>query len=215
MHSDQIHIVNPHQVHTSSNVGVESLGYYIIHFDLQWCKNIHKKIFGLENTFVDIELNIIDEKFISNDLLRIFDKLYIDVTHENQKELEDFIINIFKKYCKIEDKNKSQKENIALEKIEKFILDNTKEQITIEDISLEVGYSTAYLNRIFKKKYGLTPHAFLVNEKIKQAKNKLLHSKDINLAQLATEVGFYDQSHFTKTFKRVFAINPNEYKKIK
>ena len=197
----------------SRNAAEKSLGYYIIHFDLQWCKNIHKKLFGVDDTFVDIKLNIIDEKFISNDLIKIFDKLYIKASTENQKELENFIINIFKKYCKVEDKSKNKKENIVLEKVERFILDNINEQITIEDIALEVDYSTAYLNRIFKKKYGLTPHAFLVNEKIKLAKNKLLHSKDVSLAQLATEVGFYDQSHFTKTFKRVFAISLNEYKK--
>ncbi|MFA9374988.1 MAG: helix-turn-helix domain-containing protein, partial [Poseidonibacter sp.] len=56
------------------------------------------------------------------------------------------------------------------------------------------------------------PHAFLVNKRIEKARNKMLNNKEISLAQLSSEVGFYDQSHFSKVFKRVFAISPNKYR---
>ena len=39
-----------------------------------------------------------------------------------------------------------------------------------------------------------------------------MNNDNIDLAQLSNEVGFYDQSHFSKVFKRSFARTPNKYK---
>ena len=103
--------------------------------------------------------------------------------------------------------------NLLLLQVEQYILDNVNNQITTEDISKEVNYSEAYISRVFKKKFGLSPHAFLVNQKINAAKNKLLNSKNQDISQLAVEVGFYDQSHFTNTFKRYFSLTPKQYQK--
>jgi AraC family transcriptional regulator, exoenzyme S synthesis regulatory protein ExsA len=50
----------------------------------------------------------------------------------------------------------------------------------------------------------------MVSHKINQAKNSIFNTKEKNISQIASEAGFYDQSHFSKSFKKVFAINPNE-----
>ena len=72
------------------------------------------------------------------------------------------------------------------------------------------------MTRVFKEEYGLSPYAFLINKRVQKAKNRLLDGSRINLAQLSNEIGFYDQSHFSKVFKRVFATTPNKYRtKIK
>lgn len=95
--------------------------------------------------------------------------------------------------------------------IEKYILDNIDEQISLKDLSIKAGYTESYITRVFKKKFGLTPHAFIVNTKVNKAKNKLLKSDNISIAELSNEVGFYDQSHLNKVFKRIYAVSPNKY----
>jgi AraC-like DNA-binding protein len=66
---------------------------------------------------------------------------------------------------------------------------------------------------VFKKELGLTPHAFITNYKINQAKNLLSTNSLKSLSEVAIESGFYDQSHFSKAFKRVFAITPSKITK--
>lgn len=52
-----------------------------------------------------------------------------------------------------------------------------------------------------------------MNKRVEKAKRKLFHDKDIDLAELSNEIGFYDQSHLSKAFKRVLTIALNKYKK--
>jgi len=103
-------------------------------------------------------------------------------------------------------------QNETLYKIEKYILQNIEYQITLDDIAMKLGYSKEHIIRIFKKEFGLSPHAFLMNAKLNRAKYLLEISKNINLSQIALDVGFYDQSHLNKFFKKTFGITPNEYK---
>ena len=212
---NQIIVFNPNQVHRTKEVTNNSYGYYTLHINTQWCKDIQERLFTKSTLFLDVSPNIIDDKRISNELLKLYQAILEDNTSTNyEKIIENLLMDIFKKYCKVNELDKSKKEdNLLLLKIEKYILANVDSQITTEDIAKEVKYSEAYITRIFKKKFGLSPHAFLVNQKINRAKNKLLTSKNQDISQLAVEVGFYDQSHFTNTFKRYFSLTPKQYQK--
>ena len=156
---------------------------------------------------------IVDEK-TSQDLLKLCRDILADNNNENhEKTLEILLNGIFEEYCKLEELKNKQEDNKVLVIIEQYIMANINSQISLEDISKEVGFSEAYITRIFKKKFGLSPHAFLVNQKINRAKNKLLNSPNEDISQLAVEIGFYDQSHFTNTFKRYFSLTPKQYQK--
>ena len=213
---NQIVVFNPNQVHHTNSKTKKSLDYYTLHVNLPWCKKIQSELFDEKDKFINIRPNIIDEKNIHDKLIRIFENIRLNKSECDNEKLEEVLVYILKKYSKVDtDNEKNEYENILLDKVEKYILDNTDNPITLEDISLEVGYNESYITRVFKKKFGLTPHAFLINKRVEKAKRKLLNDEDVNLAQLSNEVGFYDQSHFSKVFKRVFAMTPNNYKNAK
>lgn len=65
--------------------------------------------------------------------------------------------------------------------------------------------------RRFKMATGLTPHQFLIQNRIRTAK-KLL-SAEVSLSAAALEAGFYDQSHLNRWFRRNIGLTPKEYKK--
>ena len=211
---NQIAIFNPDQVHNSNSKKTESLGYYGLHINLQWCKDIQTNLFGTHDKFLALTLNIIDDKSIYDNLINSFKNILLSENDEEPEELEDIIVGILHRYSKVNDtKDKKSDENSLANSVAKYILDNIEHPLTLKDIASQMGYDKSYITRVFKKQFGLTPHAFLMNKKVNQAKNRLLKSENINLAQLSSEVGFYDQSHFNKTFKRVFAKSPKNYKK--
>ena len=76
----------------------------------------------------------------------------------------------------------------------------------LEDLAAEVGLTTFQLIGLFKRTVGLTPHAYLTQVRLSMACRHLRHSPV--LADVATAVGFYDQSALNKHFKRCYGITP-------
>lgn len=84
-----------------------------------------------------------------------------------------------------------------------------------EDLSLEVlasleGLSVYHFARTFRAEIGASPRQFIINERVNRAK-QLLKSSD-PISEIAMQVGFANQSHFTRCFKRVTGQTPNQYR---
>lgn len=79
----------------------------------------------------------------------------------------------------------------------------------IQKLSEQVFISPYHLIRSFKKKIGLTPHKFQMQNKIRKAQYLLLHNNSITEVALAT--GFCDQSHFNKWFQKIVGLTPTEF----
>lgn len=208
--TNQIAIFNPNQVHKSENITKNALGYYVLYLDIDWCKKIQNAIYKVDNDyneFIPISLNILDDKVIYGDFINL-SKSILEVKSEinHEQDIKEFISKIFIKHTnKISKKNQI---NQTINSAKEFILNKLDDDITVDDIAKYVGYHPTYLIRLFKKELGLTPHAFIVNQKINRAKTVMNRSMDIKISEVACEVGFYDQSHFSKAYKKVFALNP-------
>ena len=96
-----------------------------------------------------------------------------------------------------------------IDQISKRIVDMPENNIELGKLANDIFISKYYFIRKFKKEIGLTPHSFYIQNRIRKSQ-RLLASKS-SVADVAVEVGFYDQSHFIKAFKRVLGITPSEY----
>lgn len=85
--------------------------------------------------------------------------------------------------------------------------------ILLDDICHSIHITPYHFIRIFKEKTGLTPHAYLLNVRIENAK-KMLEKRECNITEAAYLCGFSAVSHFSTAFKRQVGIAPSEYKKI-
>lgn len=71
--------------------------------------------------------------------------------------------------------------------------------------------STSHFSRRFKKTFGLTPHQYLLQCRIRSAKKLIL--SDCSLSLAAFQAGFCDQSHLNRCFKKNIGLTPREYLK--
>ncbi|MGA4607777.1 helix-turn-helix domain-containing protein [Pseudoalteromonas maricaloris] len=92
-----------------------------------------------------------------------------------------------------------------------FLLDNLFEDVSLDSLANLVGMSPFYFIRVFKAHTGLTPHAFQIQHRLNHAKALLRSGKSVSHAALS--VGFYDQSHFNRHFKKNMGITPSQYSK--
>ena len=91
-----------------------------------------------------------------------------------------------------------------------YIIKHYNKHLTIDDLAHNAGLSrTSYIKR-FHDTTGKSPKQFITHLRISEAK-KLL-SSDASLGKIAEETGFYDASHFIKTFTSATGISPTDYK---
>ncbi|OZG73013.1 AraC family transcriptional regulator [Hahella sp. CCB-MM4] len=97
----------------------------------------------------------------------------------------------------------------ALYLVKDFIDSQPAMDISLRELSGLAGLSPYHLVRQFKKQFGLAPHGYQIQARLKLAKNmlKLGHKP----AQVAVECGFHDQSHFSLHFKRALGTTPGRY----
>lgn len=69
--------------------------------------------------------------------------------------------------------------------------------------------SVPHLVRSFQQTFGISPHAYVIGRRIEAARAMLL--RGTKPATVAVHVGFYDQAHFTRHFKRHTSIAPAKY----
>jgi AraC family transcriptional regulator len=84
---------------------------------------------------------------------------------------------------------------------------NLLEEIRLSELAKATGLSPSHFARAFKVSMGLTPHRWLIVQRILRAKQLMTkHAKPISVA--ANLAGFATQSHFTKAFRRVTGTTP-------
>ncbi|MFI3206408.1 MAG: PocR ligand-binding domain-containing protein [Clostridia bacterium] len=92
-----------------------------------------------------------------------------------------------------------------------FIRNNYQEKITLDDTAKSVFLSSSYLSKIFKDETGTSFNKYLNNIRVEKSKTLLL-SNAIKLADIASMVGFEDQSYYTKVFKRTTGVLPSKFR---
>jgi len=83
---------------------------------------------------------------------------------------------------------------------------------TIEALALSTGVHPAHLSREFRRQFGCTLGEYGRQIRIDQAKSQLITTK-LPLAEISLRLGFSDQAHFSRTFKRYTGFSPLEYRR--
>ena len=94
-------------------------------------------------------------------------------------------------------------------RVRERLFDQLETNHSLYDLALDAGLSRYHLIRKFKSVYGLSPHALQIDERIKRGK-KLL-KQGATIAEASTQLGFADQTHFQRNFKKRLAITPKQY----
>lgn len=88
------------------------------------------------------------------------------------------------------------------------------QDLSLNDLARESGYSRAHFLRMFRLATGKTPHQYLRDVRLDRARDALTHDGG-TLAEIAAAVGFSSHSHLTRLFLKRFNLTPSAFRRIK
>ncbi|MBE9166987.1 helix-turn-helix transcriptional regulator [Pleurocapsales cyanobacterium LEGE 06147] len=80
----------------------------------------------------------------------------------------------------------------------------------LSDLAAIAQISPNYFAIQFKRATGMAPHQYLIRQRIERSK-ELLVRENLPIAEVAYQVGFAHQSHFTRHFKRLVGVTPKQF----
>lgn len=89
------------------------------------------------------------------------------------------------------------------------LTNNLSDPITLDRLAGDLYINKYHLIRKCKRNLGLTPHRFHLQNRIRKAQHLL--STNSSITETSVNTGFYDQSHFDKSFKNIVGLSPTEY----
>jgi len=97
-------------------------------------------------------------------------------------------------------------------RMEDFLRRNFATRVSARDVAAAAGLSVSRALHLFRKEGGMSLSAYITRQRIDYARY-LLKNTDRSMADIASECGFFDQSHFTKSFRAVEGSPPLRYRK--
>ncbi|WP_258171341.1 AraC family transcriptional regulator [Paenibacillus sp. R14(2021)] len=86
------------------------------------------------------------------------------------------------------------------------------QQISIEELSRNLGYHRTHLSKMFKQFTGVSPMQFLLKVRMDRAKELLNEQNRLSIDQVASSVGYADALYFSKQFRKTYGYSPSEYR---
>lgn len=99
-----------------------------------------------------------------------------------------------------------------------YIQAHLAEDVSLDRLAAQLGMSCYYFCRLFRQSTGITPHQYVIEQRLERAKGLLSRQKRTLaqpshgvIAQIAVQVGFYDQGHLSRYFKKRFGVTPKQW----
>ena len=174
------------------------------------------------------------EKYLDRAHLTIFEPVFEDVEDKELEGYFDRLVDVSRhmpnRYCKlmaqlysifafildhtfVEKAPASTPAEVILLKSLDFIDINYQSDISVEDIAQSVGCNRKALYNVFKNLTGFSPRDYLIYYRMWKA-TVLLKNPQLSIDMVATAVGYGDQFHFSKEFKKNVGLPPSEYRKV-
>lgn len=98
------------------------------------------------------------------------------------------------------------------EEIEQYLRENYAGHITAQTLADQFGYVPGYISMLFRRAMGVSPSEYLTALRVEQAKQIMKREPGMMIKEVAERVGFKNQYHFSKTFKKYTGLWPTGYR---
>ncbi|NGN97450.1 AraC family transcriptional regulator [Grimontia sp. S25] len=210
--ASSIILVNADQVHDGHSATEGGWTYEAMYPTEAQFESVSKDL-GLASKVPYFPFAVEEDPKLSNQLLMLFSLLR---SNEDPLLTETFTHHVLLSLTCRFNKRPQLPEDIVkigpkLDLVREYLHQNATEAVSLEALSELSGVSPYHLVRQFKARYGLPPHAYQIQQRVRRAQHMMKNG--FSLADCAISCGFHDQSHFHRHFRRAIGVTPKQYQK--
>ena len=203
-------IINPNVVHTEISLNAQPLEYIVL--------GIEGIELGIPNSTTEqyFIFNRLDSTEVSTCMRNILWEMeskqtgYEDVC---QAFMEILLIRLMRSTgLPAPAETQTVSDNRQCVAVRRYIDNNYKYPLTLEQLAAEAHMNKYYLSHVFKREYGVSPINYMISRRIDESKH-LLEETDLSASQIAQMLGFSSSSYFSQAFRRAENISPTDYRK--
>jgi AraC-like DNA-binding protein len=206
-------VINPGEVHTGEAGTPVGWAYRAFYPPANWIEGLGRTLTGRPATATWFPAEPIADPELGRQLAAAHMQLerHIDVL-EAETALHSACTSLLVRHAK----NRPQPAAIATDtvrvaRMQQRLADDLTEPISLTTLAASVGLSPFHAARLFATIVGMPPHAWRNQVRIGRAVGLL--RRGASVTEAATDVGFYDQSHFTRHFRRAYGVPPGQLAK--
>ena len=99
----------------------------------------------------------------------------------------------------------------ALDRVRDYIEAHLGEPLTLDSLARAACLSRFHFARAFRRATGASPMSYITARRLESAKQLLREGRAETICDVAAELGFCDQSHFTRVFRKATGLTPSHY----
>lgn len=206
--------MNPEWVHNCNPIENQPWAYLMLYVDAEWLARLRFRL-GLidEPVWQDLDCDVSQSEPLFSGFRALADCLLNEQMPIQQKRdraetfLSEVMVSVSAQSLKSD--RPFPPAPGPVRELARYLDDHCADELSLEWMAERVALSPSHLVKVFRKHYGMTPHAYQINRRIQLGQRALKQGAPIADAALAA--GFFDQPHFQRVFKRLVAATPGQY----
>lgn len=152
--------------------------------------------------------NIVESPILAEHLEKLF---HSQVKKNNGVRNSDIAI-LIEEMCRFQKKETAyEQHDKRMEKVRDLLDNSITDNHSLSSLSDKAAVSAFHLARLFKKYTGMAPHQYLLDNRLRFAREMLESGQQVS--DIAIAAGFYDTSHFIRHFSKYYNVSPFDYQK--
>ena len=200
-------LMNPEEVHACNPIADQPWSYLMFYLDTDWLRSQQEEA-GLGSEFRPFDMTASRDPLLYQGLQHLHHQL-VQAPDPLAREVA---CHLFSRQllARLTPARWDDRPPQHLQRAAELMQDDSASPLSLSQLSTVAGLTPSHFVRAFSQHYGMTPHAYLLDRRIRHARTLLKQGQP--LAEVALASGFADQAHFQRQFKRRVAATPGQYR---
>ncbi|MGL6232988.1 helix-turn-helix domain-containing protein [Aeromonas rivipollensis] len=200
-------LMNPEEVHACNPIADQPWSYLMFYLDTDWLRSQQEEA-GLGSEFRPFDMTASRDPLLYQGLQHLHHQL-VQAPDPLAREVA---CHLFSRQllARLTPARWDDRPPQHLQRAAELMQDDSASPLSLSQLSAVAGLTPSHFVRAFSQHYGMTPHAYLLDRRIRHARTLLKQGQP--LAEVALASGFADQAYFQRQFKRRVAATPGQYR---